>query len=177
METSEKIKNARLKYLLEKISMLFIAEAPPAAVDRFFYYECVEKHDWLFLGIQKVFEPEKADIYLNSHRPPFLKKQMLENFKRKGRFLLDLYPTAEIIKGLSLYVGNCIGTIEQYVAEGRMSKDTPIILIKSTVYDSLYYPLRNKGYNVIDERIPFPSSGQQKRFAESFRRALKKCQS
>ena len=38
METSEKIKNARLKYLPEKISMLFIAEAPPAAVDRFFYY-------------------------------------------------------------------------------------------------------------------------------------------
>lgn len=36
METSEKIKNARLKYLPEKISMLFIAEAPPAAVDRFF---------------------------------------------------------------------------------------------------------------------------------------------
>ena len=55
--------------------MLFIAEAPPAAVDRFFYYECVEKHDWLFLGIQKVFEPEKADIYLNSLRPPFTKKR------------------------------------------------------------------------------------------------------
>jgi hypothetical protein len=49
---------------------------------------------------------------------------------------------------------------------------TNIILIKTNVYDCLYHELKDKKYMVRDERIPFPSSGQQKIFANMMKKAL-----
>jgi len=46
------------------------------------------------------------------------------------------------------------------------------VLIKSIVHDAAYSALRDAGLPVIDERIPFPASGQQKRFLETFRSAV-----
>ena len=46
-------------------------------------------------------------------------------------------------------------------------KNTIIILIKVSVYDYLFKELRRNGYKVCDVRIPFPSTGNQKRFAEA----------
>jgi hypothetical protein len=46
------------------------------------------------------------------------------------------------------------------------------ILIKATVYDVAFTALREAHLPVIDERIPFPGSGQQLRFAAAFERAL-----
>jgi hypothetical protein len=46
-----------------------------------------------------------------------------------------------------------------------------IACIKFSVYDAAFEPLRLAGLPVIDERIPFPASGQQKKFLASFRRA------
>lgn len=53
-----------------------------------------------------------------------------------------------------------------------ISKTTPIIIIKTNVYDIDANPLKEKGYKVIDERIPFPSSGQQTKLAFGFKKAL-----
>jgi hypothetical protein len=39
-----------------------------------------------------------------------------------------------------------------------------VILIKATVYDVAFYALREARLPVVDERVPFPGSGQQKRF-------------
>ena len=39
---------ARRKYKPEKIDLLFIAEAPPNAINRFFYYENVTEADYLY---------------------------------------------------------------------------------------------------------------------------------
>ena len=53
-----------------------------------------------------------------------------------------------------------------------ISKTTPIMLIKSNVYDTCYAPMTAAGYRVINERLPFPGSGQQKVFREKFKSAL-----
>ena len=50
-------------------------------------------------------------------------------------------------------------------------KPRNIALIKSSVYDAAFEPLRAGGLPVIDERMPFPASGQQRKFLEAFRRA------
>lgn len=42
---------ARKKYRPHNIRVVFIAEAPPCALDRFFYFEDVKKQDSLFLEI------------------------------------------------------------------------------------------------------------------------------
>ena len=51
----------RRKYKPEKIDLLFIAEAPPNAIDRFFYYENVTEADYLYLGIVRALD-EKSNV-------------------------------------------------------------------------------------------------------------------
>jgi hypothetical protein len=49
-----------------------------------------------------------------------------------------------------------------------------IIVIKASVYDLVQRPLAEAGLPVVEERIPFPESGQQRRFEVSFGRALRR---
>jgi hypothetical protein len=49
-----------------------------------------------------------------------------------------------------------------------------VILIKATVYDAAFAALCEANVPVVDERIPFPGSGQQARFAQAFEHALKR---
>jgi hypothetical protein len=44
--------------------------------------------------------------------------------------------------------------------------------VKSVVYDAAFAALKGAGLPVVDARIPFPASGQQKKFLEEFRGAL-----
>jgi hypothetical protein len=48
-----------------------------------------------------------------------------------------------------------------------------IVLIKVTVFDAAHGALANAGLPVSSVRVPFPGSGQQRRFLEAFDRALK----
>jgi hypothetical protein len=54
-----------------------------------------------------------------------------------------------------------------------VDRETRIILIKANVYDHCYPVLKAQGYEVSNERIPFPGSGQQAVFREKFQKALK----
>ena len=57
----------------------------------------------------------------------------------------------------------------------RVRKLAPakVVLIKATVYDNAFAALRDANLPVVDERVPFPGSGQQRRFATAFERALR----
>ena len=138
-------------------------------MDRFFYFEEVKKQDSLFLEIMGILYPEEKERYLNSRRDSSRKEDILENFKLDGYWLIDLaeVPTSLTKNSLESYVPSLISRIEKYI-----NKNTPIILIKANVYDSCYAQLKANGYNVINERIPFPGSGQQGVFREKFKRAL-----
>jgi hypothetical protein len=47
-----------------------------------------------------------------------------------------------------------------------------VIAIKANVCDLTQQPLRGAGLHVVDQRIPFPGSGQQHRFLEAMGVAL-----
>ena len=160
---------ARNKYRPDHINVLFIAEAPPCALDRFFYFEDVKKQDSLFLEIMGILYPEAKQRYLNSGRDIELKEELLENFKLDGYWLMDLseIPTSLTDASLDSYVPSLLSRLEKLI-----DKNTPLILIKSDVFDACYTPLKEQGYKVINERMPFPGSGQQKVFREKFKRAL-----
>jgi hypothetical protein len=49
-----------------------------------------------------------------------------------------------------------------------------IIVIKSSVFDLVREPLADAGLPIIDERVPFPGSGQQRRFEIAFAQALRR---
>lgn len=170
--TENTVEQARANYKPEKIKCLLIAEAPPDSIDRFFYFEKVEKADYLFLGIMEVLNEERKNEYLEKCRPPEMKKKMLEKFKKQGFFLLDLLELPShhynnLKQARAHAVPGLIDRIDEVI-----NKNTPIILIKATVYKALFGILRDKGYKVIEVPIPFPSNGWQTQFREKFSKAL-----
>ena len=160
------------KYKPRHIRVLLIAEAPPCALERFFYFEDVKKQDSLFLEIMGILYPREKDNYLKSGRDTILKEEILEQFKSDGYWLLDVseVPTSISTGPLENCLPSLLTRLEKYI-----DKSTPIILIKSNVYDVCYPVLRSNGYQVINERMPFPGSGQQKVFRDKFEKALKLC--
>lgn len=160
---------SRNKYRPEPIRTLILTEAPPCALDRFFYFEDVKKQDSLFLEIMGVLYPREKEAYLSSGRQSVLKAELLERFRDDGFWMLDLceIPTS-IAYGPSVSdVQHLLNTLPQLI-----TPDTPILIIKANVFDLCFQTLKTSGYNVIDERLPFPGSGQQGVFREKFRRAL-----
>lgn len=150
---------AAAAYQPKKIRLLLIAEAPPCALDRYFYFEDVDQHDWLFRYVWEGLMGAKPD---REH-----KAAHLAALKTAGVFLIDLHEDNISQPTLAQLRPHVPGLVE------RARKLTPdaIILIKSVVHDAAYDALKAAGLPVIDARIPFPASGQQQKFLEGFRRA------
>jgi hypothetical protein len=137
--------------------VLLIAEAPPAALDRYFYFPKVWAHDSLFREVARAFgfEPTRDD-----------KRELLGKLRAKGVFLIDaqLEPIEEQL------------AIDLRRLRTRVRRLEPrrIIVLKASVYDALYEALRASELPVIGERVPFPGSGQQRNFHAAMRRALRR---
>jgi len=167
----DQLNNARQKYKPKKIKCLFIGEAPPDSLDRFFYFEDVKKADELFLGIMENLYPELKDEYLASGRPTDLKERILLKFKYDGFYLLDVSELP-----LDLLDGELASEVPYLIQrlEKTISKHTPVILIKATTFDVAHTALINKGYKKCSSiRIPFPDQDNQAKFREEFSEALK----
>jgi hypothetical protein len=150
-------KTAARKYQPNRVRLLLVAESPPDDEDRYFYLEDVETADCLFEEVCGVLFEEKPQ----HNKVPYLKE-----LRRRGVFLVDLKPDAPR-NGEKL---------EPYVAPLLLNIDTlapeHIILITADVYASAYPAMSKAGLPVVDVRIPFPSTGQQVNFRQSFRQAI-----
>jgi len=149
---------AAARYKPEVVELLLVAEAPPAALDRYFYFEDVPDQDSLFRHIVRAvlaIEPSRSQ-----------KPAQLQRLADRGVFLIDLKPDPKL-------PGE---TLEAYVAKlvGRAVELQPrhVITIKANVCELSQQPLRAAGLHVIDERVQFPGSGQQRRFLERMAAAL-----
>ncbi len=173
----KEVESKRLEYKPEKIKVLFIAEAPPKAKDRFFYFEDVREKDSLFLEMMKVIYPDDKDIKeRNIKNIRKRKREFLERFKNDRYYLTDASerPMEDNRKSTKRrQLRNSLTKLIQKV-EDLVSKDTKIILISKPVYEICYKELKSRGFNVINEgHIPFPGSGHQKKFREMLRKLLK----
>jgi len=167
--TSE-IEKKRKAYLPEEVSWMLIAESPPSNPERFFYYPNVKEHDHLFLAVMQTLYPELYHSYMSSSRASHVKVNLLKRFQLDGFYLLDLFKSSSDISKVhkNQAVRRMIKSLRAVAAQ-----DTPIILIKSTVYDILADPLVEAGFiNVARERIPFPLYQWKFVFLERFSRAL-----
>ncbi len=167
----KELAKARLKYKPEIVKYLLIAEAAPDSIDRFFYYENVKQHDYLFLGIAQALYPELKDKFLSSSRSSDIKTSILKTLQADGFYLLDLSELP-----LSLMTGDLtsqLPTLKKNVKKVIDTK-TKIILIKATVYDTVFSYLQKEDIkNLMDVRIPFPGQGGQTLFQQKFKEALK----
>ncbi|MCF1713329.1 hypothetical protein L0U88_01645 [Flavihumibacter sp. RY-1] len=173
-QLKQNLEKARLKYKPDKVRYLLIAEAPPDSLDRFFYFENVHQHDYLFLGVAEALYPDLKYKFIASGRDSDIKLSILLKFQADGFYLLDLseLPLSLLNKDLGSQLPSLIEKIKQVA-----NSDTKIILIKATVYDTAFNALRQHGLrNIIDSRIPFPGQGGQKLFQIEFKKALKAAQ-
>lgn len=166
----KQIDDARAKYKPESIKLLFVAEAPPETTERFFYYERVKDNDWLYIAIVKALS--MCDDY-DVKKMRANKKMILQLLQQDGIFLMDLSPVP--LKRRMKAKCHKEDFMQRLTNEKAVSKDdTNIILIKTNVYDCLFLNLKENGYNVQNQRIPFPASGQQQKFAEKMKEALER---
>lgn len=150
---------AAQRFKPSRVELLLVAEAPPGALERYFYFPEITEHDSLFRYVARSIL-ERQPTRTN-------KAELLGELCDRGVFLIDLKRDPVDGTPLSDHVPDLVKRIDRL-------DPTKIILIKATVYDVAYARLAEAGHPVVDERVPFPASGQQRRFEEAFARALRR---
>ncbi len=146
------------KYRPDDVRLLLVAEAPPASLDRYFYFDDVRQQDSLFRYV--------VQAVLTEAPTRTAKATQLMHLRNRGAFLIDLKPDPKLgDEPLDPYVPDL-------VARAVAQDPKHVITIKANVCDSCQEPLRAAGLDVVDERIPFPGSGPQRRFIDGMSRAL-----
>jgi len=150
-EARRRRKRAAAAFQPAHVRTLLVAEAPPSALDRYFYFLDVDVQDSLFRHVIEATFGAK---------PTRDKLPWLDALKAEGYFLIDLSPDPfhdrEVLPPL----------IPDLIRRCRAFEPERIVLIKANVYDLAYDALRDAGLPVVDVRLPFPGSGQQRRFLE-----------
>jgi hypothetical protein len=149
---------ATTRYRPEAVRLLLIAEAPPSGLDRYFYFDDVARHDSLFQYVVRAVlgvEPSRSE-----------KAGQLRRLSDAGVFLIDLKQDPKK-PGDDLEV-----FVPDLVARATALDPRHVITIKANVCDLVQQPLRAAGIRVVDQRVPFPGSGQQRRFLEAMAAAL-----
>ena len=147
------------RYRPDFVRLLLIAEAPPSDLERYFYFEHICKQDNLFrYVVQTVLDEPPARA---------AKAAQLARLREAGVFLIDLKTDPKVTdEPLDAHV-------PELVARAIALKPNHVITIKANVCDLCQEPLRAAGLDVADERVPFPGSGQQRRFIDGMARALR----
>lgn len=152
-------RKAAKKYKPDTVRLLIVAEAPPCTPERSFYFEHMDQHDWLFRYVWEGLTGQKPDRSR--------KAEHLGALQAAGVFMIDLHEDP-ISGSTAKDLAPCVPGL---IARCRELRPKAIVLIKSVVYDMAFDVLTTAGLPVVDERIPFPASGQQKKFLEAFRAA------
>ena len=152
-----------------KTRVLFIAEAPPLSADRYFYFENVERGDWLWIALMKAFYgPEWKGTKEERERKPY----WLRRFQSDGFFLIDA--VKEPISGSSRKrIARISSDASRLISEVKKIDPRQIILIKNSVCRALFQRFKDDGLPVInDGPLPFPALGQATKFADGFRKLM-----
>jgi hypothetical protein len=163
----------RARWKPEGVRLLLIAESAPGnggdiANRRFFYDDNLTSKDGLFREVVRALydDPELVS-------GPKAKTPWLEKLKADGVFLIDLATVPVNEFGAADRAAALERNIDETVAEARKLDPEGVVLVKHNVFELLARPIRDAGLPLLhDVMIPFPGSGQQKRFRERFSYAL-----
>jgi hypothetical protein len=155
----ERRRVAAERYRPDAVDLLLVAEAPPSALDRFFYFEHVPTHDSLFRYVVRSILGET---------PSRDKAPYLDELRARGVFLVHV--SDEPFTSWADVVPQCLPGL---VRRCRALAPNRIVLVGARTYDYAYDALVAAALPVVDVRLPYPGSGQQRRFAEGFDLALR----
>lgn len=156
--------NLRNKYKPNNIKLIFLLESPPAN-GLYFYDKSGAIGEPLFRAMMRLinFTPQN-------------KEEGLKEFCRKRCFLVDATytPVNKMkYKQRKETILNNQENLKKDLKELVGNKNTPIVIVKCTLYDCIYDRINDK-FNIIngDIRIPFPSHGNQNKFHDKMRKLL-----
>ncbi len=153
----------------KKTRILFLAESPPSSPERYFYYPDVKKHDWLWIGLMKaIYGKQFKELRAERLR----KMDWLKRFQSDGYRLIDAVKVP-ICAGDSSKVQIIKSRLDHIVDEIQKINPKQIVMVKATVYDTLYQDLENRGLPVVNAKLPFPDNRWQKKFQYEFGRLVK----
>jgi hypothetical protein len=161
-EAKRKRDAARECFRPRKIEFLLVAESPPSALERYFYFYPVEEKDGLFVETMKVLY-QVCDVPKLREN----KKQYLERFKNSSFFLIDAVDMP-IPRGSSKRraVFGDLSRLRGELGQLCSDPDTKLILISASVY-GIAESLKRGGLNVINtEMIDFPVCNHQQQFRD-----------
>lgn len=163
----------RARWKPETVRLLLIAESAPddggdLANRRFFYDDALTSKDGLFREVVRALYDNPELI-----SGPVAKTAWLEKLKFDGVYLIDL-ATAPVNHHRDLErAASLAQNVEETVTLSSELRPEGVVLVKKNVFDLLARPIRSAGLPLLhDEFIPFPGSGQQRRFRERFAHAL-----
>ena len=133
---------AAKQYQPDKVRLLLVAQAPPDADDRYFYFPDVAQHDWLFRAVARAILPHVEPTRTN-------KASLLAQLRDRGIFLIDLKPDPVDGSDLSPYVPALLDRIAELEPER-------IILIKADVFRVAYPALAAAGLPGQPDADPLP---------------------
>jgi len=165
----ERYERAAAKYRPQKTRVLFVAEAPPSSLERYFYFEDVRQQDSLWVELTKaVFGTENWTTTRYERR---WKCEWLLKFQEKGCQLIDAVKEP-MDCGDSARFERISKNSDELIAEIKQINPASIVLIKATVYKALFQRLEEAGLPVIDCMLPFPGNGHQREFHQKFPREV-----
>lgn len=164
----------RARWKPEHVGLLLIAESAPDDDDgdlanrRFFYDETLTGKDGLFREVVRALYDNPTLV-----SGPNAKKPWLEKLKADGVVLIDLATVPVNEFGASDRAAALSRNVAETTRLAAELEPDGVVLVKQNVFDLLSGPIRSAGLPLLhDEFIPFPGSGQQKRFRERFAVAL-----
>jgi hypothetical protein len=146
-------RRAAERYRPKRIRLLLIAEAPPTALDHYFYFAPTTDDDEPFRSLCDVLFEEPSALE---------KPALLKELRRRGVFLVDLRPDAPLGDAkLDPYVDWLLLRLEELHPEA-------IVLIGTATYEAAQRRLAAAMWPVSDVRVPSPSADEV-----GFRRELR----
>jgi hypothetical protein len=153
----------------EKTTVLFVAEAPPDAVERYFYFENVKHGDWLWLALMKALYPLD---WSHTQVERVRKKDWLQKFQKSQFRLIDAVKMP-ISGGHRERVRLIRSAAKALTEEIKQIAPQQVVLIKATVHEALFQELKDAGLPVVNRHsLPFPSFGRQAEFHDAFQRLV-----
>src|ERR1035437_4048365 len=134
MPSDDPYARAADKYTPRRTCVLFVAEAPPRSVERYFYFEDVKRDDWLWIALMKALYPSEWSHTQTERRR---KENWLLKFQKSQFRLIDAVKTP--ICGHSRKRVRLIeSAAHELIDEIKEIAPKQIVFIKATVHEGLF---------------------------------------
>lgn len=169
----------REKYKPEKITTLFIAESQPpeagvASSRQFYRTDVIYREDRLFTNTMRALYPDadklsEADLKAQ-------KESWLQRFQNDGFYMIEALETSlahEVTKEeRQALIRNALPRLLERLKELH-AQNAQIILIKSNVFEVAAKPLRDTGYNVLNQQLlDYPGRFNQRAYREKLTKLI-----